>query len=71
MESTETKTALTICFVVACFVGLCLKGCSISENKAAEVIKYGMDKGYVQVEQVGQAGLKWVKDESKAAQHSN
>lgn len=67
MESTETKTALTICFVVACFVALCLKGCSISENKAAEITIQAMNKGYVQQEMIGQTGLKWVKDELKAA----
>lgn len=67
MESTETKTALTICFVVACFIALCLKGCSIAENKAAEVKIHAMNNGYIQQEMVGQVGLKWVKDESKAA----
>jgi hypothetical protein len=64
MGSSETKVAFTICFVIACLVTLCLKGCSISEKYDAEIKTTAMNKGYIQSEINGGPGLKWVKYDS-------
>lgn len=63
MASSETKLTIVISIAIICFTLICVKGCSIATNKDVELKKHAMDKGYIQKEQMGQTGLKWVKPE--------